>query len=276
MPARYLPAIALLLLARAWLSSLDVIASTTQYGIHAVTGANTLLSKPNSAMEPALVPVLEAEAKLLIERTLPRAKTARCRDKITETASYIRERFDRNFARHPFSELHCPIATLAPTKSFSQSESMLPGAKPPQPLLDRIGAPRCRAAIAFVFQLHHGTEVAQLSRLLQKILRLHHLYHFSLDSTRNPPRTDPDTWEQAIGVDLLKKQIRAIVSRHGPVRHLESSRTNVDVLYTGHGLHHSHILATRDLLRSDVPPWNWMSIRGNINCCAIWKSGNIK
>ena len=59
-------------------------------------------------------------------------------------------------------------------------------------------------------------------------------------------------------MDLLTKQIRAIVSRHGPVRHLEISRTNVDVLYSGHSLLHSHILAMRDLIRSDVPPWDFI------------------
>ena len=258
MPARYLPVLALLLLARVCSWPSIVMLPTLQFGIHAHTGANTLLAEPNSALEPALVPVLEAEARRLIERTLPRAKTADCREKIKETASYIRERFDRHFPRHPFAESHCPIAMLAPTKSFSQSESMLPGAKPPTPLLDRSGAPRCRATIVFMFQLQHGADIAQLSRLLHKILRPHHLYHFSLDSSPNPPKTDPDTGEQTTGVDLLTKQIRAIVSRQGPVRHLEISRTNVDVLYTGQSLLHSHILAMRDLLRSDVPPWDFI------------------
>jgi hypothetical protein len=59
-------------------------------------------------------------------------------------------------------------------------------------------------------------------------------------------------------VDLLTKQIRAIVSRYGPVQHLEISRANVDVLYTGQSLLHSYILALRDLLRSDVPPWDFV------------------
>ena len=260
MPARYLHVLALLLLAYSWLSSPNVSASIPQYGIHAHTGANTLLSEPNSAIEPALVPVLEAEARRLIERTLPRTQTARCRENIKEMASYIRERFDRHFARHPHAESNCPIAKLAQTKSFSQSESIQLGAKPPTPtpLLDRSGAPRCRATIAFMFHLHHGTDIAQLSRLLQKVLRPHHLYHFSLDSSPNPQITDPDTGEQTTGVDLLTKQIRAIVSRNGPVRHLEISRANIDVLYTGQSLLHSQVLAMRDLLRSDVPPWDFV------------------
>ena len=260
MPARYLHVLALLLLAYSWLSSPNVSASILQYGIHAHTGANTLLSEPNSAIEPALVPVLEAEARRLIERTLPRTQTARCREKIKEMTSYIRERFDRHFARHPHAESNCPIAKLAQTKSFSQSESIQLGAKPPTPtpLLDRSGAPRCRATIAFMFHLHHGTDIAQLSRLLQKVLRPHHLYHFSLDSSPNPQITDPDTGEQTTGVDLLTKQIRAIVSRNGPVRHLEISRANIDVLYTGQSLLHSQVLAMRDLLRSDVPPWDFV------------------
>ena len=260
MPARYLHVLALLLLAYSWLSSPNVSASIPQYGIHAHTGANTLLSEPNSAIEPALVPVLEAEARRLIERTLPRTQTARCRENIKEMASYIRERFDRHFARHPHAESNCPIAKLAQTKSFSQSESIQLGAKPPTPtpLLDRSGAPRCRATIAFMFHLHHGTDIAQLSRLLQKVLRPHHLYHFSLDSSPNPQITDPDTGEQTTEVDLLTKQIRAIVSRNGPVRHLEISRANIDVLYTGQSLLHSQVLAMRDLLRSDVPPWDFV------------------
>jgi len=252
--------LALLLLAYSWLSSPNVSASIPQYGIHAHTGANTLLSEPNSAIEPALVPVLEAEARRLIERTLPRTQTARCRENIKEMASYIRERFDRHFARHPHAESNCPIAKLAQTKSFSQSESIQLGAKPPTPtpLLDRSGAPRCRATIAFMFHLHHGTDIAQLSRLSQKVLRPHHLYHLSLDSSRNPQITDPDTGEQTTGVDLLTKQIRAIVSRNGPVRHLDISRANIDVLYTGQSLLHSQVLAMRDLLRSDVPPWDFV------------------
>jgi hypothetical protein len=260
MPARYLHVLALLLPAYSWLSSPNVSASILQYGIHAHTGANTLLSEPNSAIEPALVPVLEAEARRLIERTLPRTQTARCRENIKEMASYIRERFDRHFARHPHAESNCPIAKLAQTKSFSQSESIQLGAKPPTPtpLLDRSGAPRCRATIAFMFHLHHGTDIAQLSRLLQKVLRPHHLYHFSLDSSPNPQKTDPDTGEQTTEVDLLTKQIRAIVSRNGPVRHLEISRANIDVLYTGQSLLHSQVLAMRDLLRSDVPPWDFV------------------
>ena len=95
MHARYLHVLTLLLLAYSLLSSQNMIASIPQYGIHAHTGANTLLSEPNSAMEPALVQVLEAEARRLIEKTLPRAKTAECREKIKETAAHIRERFDR-------------------------------------------------------------------------------------------------------------------------------------------------------------------------------------
>ena len=258
MVARCLPVFALPLMAYAWIMSPAMPTSPPQFGIHELTGANTLLSEPNSAMEPALAPVLEAEARRLLERTLPRAKTAECREKIKETAAHVRERFDRHFARHPFAESHCPIATLAPTKSFSQSESKLPGAKPPPPLLDRSGAPQCRATIAFMFQLHQGTNFALLSRLLQKVLRPHHLYHFSLDSSPNPTKTDPDTGEQITGVDLLTKQIRAIVARHGPVKYLEIGRSNVDVLYTGQSLLHSYILALRDLLQPHVPPWDFV------------------
>ena len=245
-------ALALPLVASAW------IASTPQFGIHELDGANTLLSEPNPATEPALAPVLESEARRLLERTLPRAKTAECRKKIKETAAHIRERFDRHFLRHPFAELHCPIASLAPTESYSQSESILTIEKPPQPLLDRNGAKRCRATIAFLFQLHHRTNVTLLSRLLQKILRPQHLYHFSIDASPNPLMTDQATGEPTTGVDLLKKRIRAIVARHGPVKHLQFSRSNVDVLYTGQSLLHSHILALRDLLQPHIPAWDFV------------------
>lgn len=252
---RHVPVISLLVLAPVLACPPDIISRPPQYGIHAHTGVNTLLSEPNTAMEPALVPVLDAEARRLIEKTLPRAKTVECREKIKRMAAHIRERFDRHFARHRFAELRCPFPWLAPTKSFSQSESMI---KPPSPLVDARGAPRCSATIAFIFQLHHGTNVEQLNRLLQKVLRPHHLYHFSLDSSPNPMKTDPDTGEQASGLDTLAKRIRAIVSRYGPVRYMQISRANVDVLYTGQSLLHSHILALRDLLRADVPPWDFV------------------
>ena len=121
----------LALMASTWIASTTLAASTPKFGIHQLTGANTLLSEPNPAIEPALAPVLEAEARRLLERTLPRAKTAECRKKIKETAAHIRERFDRHFLRHPFAELHCPIASLAPTEWFSQSDSILTIEKPP-------------------------------------------------------------------------------------------------------------------------------------------------
>ncbi len=257
-PARHLTVLAMLLLARIWVRLPDVISRNPQYGVHAHTGVNTLLSEPNSALEPALAPVLEAEARRLIERTLPRAKTVECRENIKSMATHIRERFDRRFSRHPFAELHCPVAALAPTKSFSQAASMMEGMKPQMPLVDKSGAPRCRATIAFMFQLHHGTNVEQLSRVLQRVLRPHHLYHFSFDSSPNPSKIDPDTGEQTTALELLMKRVRAIVSQHGPVKHMEISRANIDVLYTGQSLLHSHILAMRDLLRTDVPPWDFV------------------
>ena len=70
--------------------------------------------------------------------------------------------------------------------------------------------------------------------------------------------TDQATGERTTGVDLLKKRIRAIVARHGPVKHLEFSRSNVDVLYTGQSLLHSHILALRDLLQPHIPAWDFV------------------
>ena len=42
-----------------------------------------------------------------------------------------------------------------------------------------------------MLQLHQGTDTKQLSRLLQRILRPHHVYHFSLDSVPNPTTIDP-------------------------------------------------------------------------------------
>lgn len=62
----------------------------------------------------------------------------------------------------------------------------------------------------------------------------------------------PDTGEQTTGVDLLAKRIRKIVARFGPVAHMEISQANVDVLYTGQSLLHSHILALRGTVLSFI------------------------
>jgi hypothetical protein len=249
---------------------LDVNDACTPAGsaLNFTTGAAILpqrLGDPHaqdlSPVAPELTTLLHEESERLLREVLPRARSPACQQLIKERASHIRHAFERSFPRHELAERACPIDLLAQHKDAAQSNMPWEAQQPREPLCGTAAAGddskvghvvKTEATLAFSILLSHSTSLMQLERLLAKIVRPQHVYHFSIDAqpaVRNRHGVSLN--------DLLGNTIERIMSRLGPVAYMNVS-SSVDVVYTGPSTMGAYIMSWRALLREEVPPWDFL------------------
>jgi hypothetical protein len=186
----------------------------------------TPMVQVKSKTEPTLDTVLSWIGQRFNDETVPRVKSESCKKQIKDIIEKELPDFKRYHPRHPFAELNCH-PDLLQGKGYSQRQDGSQRVYTPAPQL-KLPDPRLNsgyATIAFVVQLSPLDNMAQVERLVSRILHPKHLYHFSIDPI---PVADPS---QKLLKMLQKKQ----AEWEPKVKHFSISHGDeaVDVVYGG-------------------------------------------